>query len=220
MVVVTSLSYLVASVLFILGLKKLGSPKTARQGNLYAMIGMLIAIVVTLFDQNILDFTYIIAGVIIGSAIGAVAAKKVEMTAMPQMVALFNGFGGIASTFVAFSEYVHTGGHYAMNVSITLVLSLLIGTVTFTGSMIAFAKLQGLMRGGQCSAGSGCYCTWCVLCTRSVTNGSFVDRNRHLCSTWCDNRYPDRRGGYAGSDFTAKLILRSGGSCDRFCSFQ
>jgi NAD(P) transhydrogenase subunit beta len=147
MVVVTSLSYLVASVLFILGLKKLGSPKTARQGNLYAMIGMLIAIVVTLFDQNILDFTYIIAGVIIGSAIGAVAAKKVEMTAMPQMVALFNGFGGIASTFVAFSEYVHTGGHYAMNVSITLVLSLLIGTVTFTGSMIAFAKLQGIMRG-------------------------------------------------------------------------
>ena len=147
MITITILSYLVAAVFFILGLKKLGSTKTARRGNLYAMIAMLIAIVVTLLDQGILDFTYIIAGVIIGSLIGAIAAKKVEMTAMPQMVALFNGFGGIASTFVAFSEYVHTSGQFDPNISITLVLSLLIGTVTFTGSMIAFAKLQGIMRG-------------------------------------------------------------------------
>ena len=147
MITITNLSYLVAAIFFILGLKELGSPKTARRGNLYAMIGMLIAIVVTLLDRGILDFTYIIAGVIIGSLIGAVAAKKVEMTAMPQMVALFNGFGGIASTFVAFGEYVHTGGQFETNVRVTLVLSLLIGTVTFTGSMIAFAKLQGIMRG-------------------------------------------------------------------------
>ena len=147
MITITNLSYLVAAIFFILGLKELGSPKTARRGNLYAMIGMLIAIVVTLLDRGILDFTYIIAGIIIGSLIGAVAAKKVEMTAMPQMVALFNGFGGIASTFVAFGEYVHTGGQFETNVRVTLVLSLLIGTVTFTGSMIAFAKLQGIMRG-------------------------------------------------------------------------
>lgn len=147
MITITNLSYLVAAVFFILGLKKLGSPKTARRGNLYAMIAMLIAIVVTLLDQGILDFTYVIAGVIIGSLIGAIAAKKVEMTAMPQMVALFNGFGGIASTFVAFGEYVHTDSQFDSNISITLVLSLLIGTVTFTGSMIAFAKLQGIMRG-------------------------------------------------------------------------
>lgn len=147
MIAITNLTYLVAAIFFILGLKRLGSPRTARRGNLYAMIGMLIAIVVTLLDQGILDFTYIIAGVIIGSSIGAVAAKKVEMTAMPQMVALFNGFGGIASTFVAFGEYVHSIDPFEINVSITLVLSLLIGTVTFTGSMIAFAKLQGIMRG-------------------------------------------------------------------------
>ncbi len=146
MITITNLTYLVAAIFFILGLKKLGSPRTARRGNLYAMIGMLIAIVVTLLDQDILDFTYIIAGVIIGSLIGAVAAKKVEMTAMPQMVALFNGFGGIASTFVAFGEYVHSSGPFEINISITLVLSLLIGTVTFTGSIIAFAKLQGIMR--------------------------------------------------------------------------
>ena len=147
MVTITNLVYLLAAVLFILGLKNLGSPKTARRGNLLAMLGMLLAIVVTLLDKNILDYTYIIAGMVIGAAIGAIAAKKVEMTQMPQMVALFNGFGGIASAFVAYSEYIRAGAVLNMDTSITLVLSLLIGMVTFTGSMIAFAKLQGLMSG-------------------------------------------------------------------------
>ena len=145
---VTNVVYLIASVLFILGLKKLGSPKTARQGNVYSMLGMLLAIVITLLDREIIDFTYIIAGLLVGSVIGAIAAKKVEMTQMPQMVALFNGFGGIASTFVAYAEFVNTkhlvGG---TDVVVSLVLSLLIGTVTFTGSMIAFLKLQGWMPG-------------------------------------------------------------------------
>ncbi len=140
--------YLIASVLFILGLMKLSSPKTARVGNAYAMLGMFLAIVVTLFDHHIIDFTYIIAGIIIGGAIGAVAAKKVEMTQMPQMVALFNGFGGIASTFVAYAEYVNTNHMVGTtDVVISLILSLLIGTVTFTGSMVAFMKLQGIMPG-------------------------------------------------------------------------
>ena len=148
MVTITNLVYLIAAVLFILGLKNLGSPKTARRGNLMALLGMLLAIVITLFDRNILDFTYIIAGLIIGTAIGAYAAKTVEMTQMPQMVALFNGFGGLASALVGMAEYVHHGGaHFTLDVSITLVLSLLIGTVTFTGSVIAYAKLQGIMRG-------------------------------------------------------------------------
>jgi len=143
---ITKIAYLVASVMFILGLKKLSSPKTARTGNFYALIGMLIAIVVTLMDQNILDFTYIIVGIIVGGLIGAVAAKKVAMTDMPQMVALFNGFGGIASTFVAYSEYVKSAGAVGPNdVVISMILSLLIGTVTFTGSLIAFLKLQGWM---------------------------------------------------------------------------
>lgn len=146
--VLANVIYLIASVLFILGLMKLSSPKTARVGNLYAMLGMFLAIVITLLDKHIIDFTYIIAGIIIGGAIGAIAAKKVEMTQMPQMVALFNGFGGIASTFVAYAEYVNTnhtvGG---TDVVISLILSLLIGTVTFTGSMVAFLKLQGIMPG-------------------------------------------------------------------------
>lgn len=146
---ITKIVYLLASVMFILGLKKLSSPKTARTGNFYALVGMLLAIAVTLLDQGILDFTYIIAGIIIGGLIGAISAKKVAMTDMPQMVALFNGFGGIASTFVAYAEYIKMSSENGVvgtnDVLISMILSLLIGTVTFTGSLIAFLKLQGWM---------------------------------------------------------------------------
>ncbi|MCI0514874.1 NAD(P)(+) transhydrogenase (Re/Si-specific) subunit beta [candidate division KSB1 bacterium] len=143
--ITTQLVYLIAAVLFIFGLKELSSPKTARRGNLIALLGMLLAIVITLWDKKIIDFTYIIAGIIIGSAIGAITAKKVQMTAMPQMVALFNGFGGGASVFVAFAEFLSTTSTtYSI---VTTILSVLIGSVTFTGSLIAFAKLQGIMRG-------------------------------------------------------------------------
>jgi len=149
--IITNFAYLLASVLFILGLKNLGSPKTARKGNQLAMLAMLIAIVVTLLDQQIVSFTYIIVGLIVGSLIGVIAAKRVQMTEMPQMVALFNGFGGGASTLVATSEYFGKmsvlGANVEINVLATVALSILIGTVTFTGSLIAFAKLQGIMKG-------------------------------------------------------------------------
>ena len=148
---ITNVVYLLASILFILGLKKLSSPKTARMGNTYSLVGMLLAIVITLLDQGILDYTYIIAGMIIGAAIGGIAAKKVEMTNMPQLVALFNGFGGVASTFVAYAEYSNqisqAGIIGSTDIVVSMILSLLIGTVTLTGSLIAFAKLQGIMRG-------------------------------------------------------------------------
>jgi NAD(P) transhydrogenase subunit beta len=141
-----NLFYLVSAVFFVLGLKNLSSAKTARKGNLLAAIGMAIAIIVTLLNKQILDFTYIIAGIVVGGAIGAVSAKRVQMTAMPQMVAIFNGFGGGASALVAVAEYFRMTGSPEISVSVTLVLSLLIGTVTLTGSYIAFAKLQGFMR--------------------------------------------------------------------------
>jgi len=145
---VANICYLISSALFIVGLKKLGSPKTARQGNLLAMIAMAIAVIVTLLDKQILDYTYIIAGIVIGSAIGAIAAKKVEMTSIPQMVAIFNGFGGAASAFVAFAEYLKPSTAVPeLDIIITIILSILIGSVTFSGSIIAFAKLQGLMSG-------------------------------------------------------------------------
>ncbi|MFQ5965569.1 MAG: NAD(P)(+) transhydrogenase (Re/Si-specific) subunit beta [Candidatus Scalinduaceae bacterium] len=143
---ITTIAYLLSSILFILGLKNLSSPKTARRGNLFAMSGMLIAIVVTLTKNEIIDFTFIIVGLIIGSAIGAVIAKKVQMTAMPQMVALFNGLGGGASAFVALAEYYRITGELQYDLIISLVLSLFIGSLTLTGSLVACGKLQGLVK--------------------------------------------------------------------------
>lgn len=147
MEITTNLAYLVSASLFIFGLRGLSSPKTARRGNRLAASGMLIAVVATLLNKQILDFTYIIAGVIIGSTIGAISARRVPMTAMPQMVAIYNGFGGGASALVATAEFLRTTEQFPLDVSTTLVLSLLIGAVTLTGSAIAFSKLQGLLRG-------------------------------------------------------------------------
>ena len=147
MAIAKDILYLLAASLFILGIKKLGSPKTARRGNTYAMLAMLIAVVVTLVDKQILDFTYIIIGLVIGSLVGAIAAKKVQMTAMPEMVALFNSFGGGASALVAFAQYLLFTSAPGPFLLATVILSILIGTITFSGSMIAFSKLQGIMKG-------------------------------------------------------------------------
>jgi len=144
--IIITLAYLLSSILFILGLKKLSSPKTARRGNQLAMTAMLIAIVVTLTKNEILDFTLIIVGLIIGSAIGAIIARKVQMTAVPQMVALFNGLGGCASALVALAEYNRLAGDLRIDVIISMVISLFIGAVTFTGSLVAFGKLQGVVK--------------------------------------------------------------------------
>jgi NAD(P) transhydrogenase subunit beta len=144
------LAYLVAAVLFILGLRNLSSPKTAPLGNILAAIGMLIAIVATMLVQDVVSYGMVIAGLAVGGAIGAVAATRIEMTAMPQMVALLNGFGGAASALVAGAEVVsaaEAGMAPGGIVPIAMVLSVLIGSVTLTGSLIAFAKLQELMGG-------------------------------------------------------------------------
>ncbi len=144
---VIDITYLISSIFFIFGIKRLSSPKTARQGNLYAAIGMLLAIVVTLLDQHVLTYEWIIIGIIVGSAIGAIMAVKVQMTGMPQMVGMLNGFGGGASTLVALSEYYKLSPNIPVNTGVAIILSLLIGGVTFTGSMIAFGKLQGWVTG-------------------------------------------------------------------------
>ncbi len=140
--------YLIAIVLFIIGLKKLSSPATARGGNQMAAVGMFLGIVVTLLDKEIVSFNLIIIGVIIGSLIGVITAKKVAMTAMPEMVAIFNGFGGGASVLVAVGEFVrHSPGFFGFNELLTIGLSILVGAVTFTGSFIAWGKLQGFVPG-------------------------------------------------------------------------
>jgi len=144
------LSYLVAASLFIVGLKQLGSPATARRGNSLAAVGMLLAVVVTLLDRQVLNYPMIIVGLSIGSVLGAIAAYKVEMTDMPQMVGLLNGLGGAASALVAIGEFwrlLSTGEPVSLDATITIILGVLIGGVTLTGSFVAFAKLQGLLPG-------------------------------------------------------------------------
>jgi len=161
---VVNLIYLAAAILFILGIKGLTRPKTAVRGNLLSATGMFIAVVVTLFDRSIISYEYIIAGILLGSIIGAVVAVKIQMTSMPQLVAILNGFGGGSSVIIAVAEYytkigaaptellgalsVNPFGPGALGIIAILAIALtaLIGAVTFTGSMVAFAKLQELMK--------------------------------------------------------------------------
>jgi len=141
-----NLAYLVASVLFILGLKGLGHPRTAVRGNAWSAVGMLIAVVATLLDRQILGFGWILAGLVIGSALGAALAVRTPMTGMPQMVALLNGFGGGASVLVAGAALIEAVGIAERPVTLTLTvatgLSGLIGAVTLLGSLVAWAKLE------------------------------------------------------------------------------
>ncbi|MCS5543671.1 MAG: NAD(P)(+) transhydrogenase (Re/Si-specific) subunit beta [SAR86 cluster bacterium] len=144
--ILVNFSYILSSMFFIFGLKMLGSPETARRGNLLSSTGMFLAVIVTLLDQSILDFTWIIVGVLIGASIGFFASTLIKMTAMPEMVALFNGFGGIASLLVGTSEYL-TGFNVNSATFVAIYLTVLIGGVTFTGSLIAWGKLSEVIDG-------------------------------------------------------------------------
>ena len=142
---IIQLGYVVAAGLFIFGLKMLGSPDTARKGNGISAIGMLVAIVAALLDQGIVQFEYILGGMVVGGTIGAVAARTVAMTSMPEMVALFNGVGGAASGLVGLSALSLDASSFTY---ITIILSILIGGVTFTGSLIAYGKLSETIGSG------------------------------------------------------------------------
>jgi NAD(P) transhydrogenase subunit beta len=143
--------YLIASVLFIIGIKMMNKTKEARSGNLVSSVGMLIAIIATLLQINIVSITEILACMAIGSAIGLYYAYKVEMTKIPEMVSLFNGFGGLASVAVAVSDFWLktnvTMVQMGIIITISIVLSVFIGAITFTGSMVAFLKLNGKVTG-------------------------------------------------------------------------
>jgi len=139
-------AYIVSAALFIFGLKQLGSPATARRGNMISSIGMLIAIVAGLLDQGIVEYQWIVLGIVIGTVIGGAAARLVQMTAMPEMVALFNGFGGMASLLVGWAALTTASSTFTL---VTIILSVLIGGVTFTGSMIAYGKLSETIGSGS-----------------------------------------------------------------------
>src|SRR3954454_14289032 len=147
--------YIVAFALFIYGLHLLNHPRTAKRGNAVAAVGMAIAVIATLLIDEVGNYGLIIVGIAIGTAVGVPAARNVQMTAMPQMVALFNGVGGGAIALIAWSEFRHTNGYSgeATYIAIFSLFSGIIGSVSFWGSNIAFAKLQELLPGGPISIG-------------------------------------------------------------------
>jgi H+-translocating NAD(P) transhydrogenase subunit beta len=153
---IANLLYLLAAVLFILGLKGLTHPRSAPKGNRLGAIGMLIAVITVLVAETGLNWGAVLAGLVVGGGIGTFMAQRVQMTAMPQLVALFNGFGGAASLLVAAAALTMAAaaGAAARQMQIAALASALIGAVTLAGSLVAFAKLQGLVRktlrfGGQ-----------------------------------------------------------------------
>ena len=147
-------AYLIASVLFILALRGLSSPETARQGNVFGMTGMVIAIVTTLADPGVVSFSMILLGMLIGGSIGTFVAIRIKMTALPQLVAAFHSLVGMAAVFVAAAAFYNPEAYDIGKVGdiftasiIEMSLGLVIGAITFSGSVIAFAKLQGIMSG-------------------------------------------------------------------------
>lgn len=150
MEILINLGYLAAAVLFIFGIKGMTTPKTAVRGNQMSAIGMLVAVIAALLDHNVVRFEYIIIGLLVGGAIGALIAKKVAMTDMPEMVASLNGIGGGASLLVAAANYLESQklaemGQFTASYdwSLAVILSILIGAVTLTGSFVAVGKLKG-----------------------------------------------------------------------------
>ncbi|HEX6533178.1 MAG TPA: NAD(P)(+) transhydrogenase (Re/Si-specific) subunit beta [Gemmatimonadaceae bacterium] len=146
---IIAVAYIVASVLFIFGLKRLSSPATARSGNQLAAVGMAIALGVTLLDRQIISFWELGLGIAIGAAVGIYFARTVQMTAMPQMVALFNGMGGATAALVSLAEYLRLASEASVGAgeSASVVAGTAIGAISFTGSLIAFGKLQELLSG-------------------------------------------------------------------------
>ena len=151
----TAIFYLISAIFFILALKGLSHPESARNGNALGIIGMVVAIITTLFNKNVLSYELIILGIIIGGAIGTFIALKIEMTALPQLVAAFHSLVGLAAVFVATSAFyspqsygiVDEAGLIFSSSLVEMSLGVAIGAITFTGSIIAFLKLQGLVSG-------------------------------------------------------------------------
>jgi NAD(P) transhydrogenase subunit beta len=151
--VATFLAYLAAAALFIIGIRRLRKPETARSGNTLAAFGMTIALIATLFVIDFRGLLLIGAAALLGAVIGAISAQRVKMTAMPQMVAAYNGVGGGAAALTALSEFYHmeTGSHESVVAAITVPLTILIGSVSFAGSAVAFSKLQEVAFTGSVS---------------------------------------------------------------------
>ena len=174
--VAVNLAYIVAAVLFVLGLKMLGSPDTARRGNALSAAGMLIAIVVTLLSRGIVELHWIAIAAVAGAVVGALAARLVAMTAMPEMVALFNGSGGIASLLVGWAALfaVPDGASVSAFTATTVFLSVMIGGVTFSGSLVAWGKLAEVLPSGAVTFGGQRFINGALLLALLVCGVLFI----------------------------------------------
>ena len=144
--ILINLVYIISAILFVFGLKMLTSQATARKGNLLSALGMFLAVIMTLLSQGIIDYKWVAVGIIVGSIIGAFSARLVAMTQMPQMVALFNGSGGLASLLVGWTTY-HSMATFDLFTTTTIFLAVLIGGIAFSGSMVAWGKLATYITG-------------------------------------------------------------------------
>lgn len=179
-----NLTYIAAAILFVFGIKMLGKAETARRGNFISAIGMLLAVLVTLLAKG-LDYRLVLGGLAVGTAIGYIAAKRVQMTGMPELVALFNGFGGLASLLVGWAEFqrehalagsADTGpimDHFTASVT---VMAILIGGITFTGSLYAWGKLSGKL-GGKALTFSGQKAFNAIIALGILTTGVIFSLN-------------------------------------------
>ena len=237
-----NLAYLLSAVLFIVGLKRLSSPATARSGNMMGATGMLIAVLVTLIDREALDYAQIAAGMVIGAGAGAVLARTIKMTAMPQMVAIFNGLGGGASALVASGEFhklTSDAADVGADVGVTIMLGTFIGAVTLSGSFIAFGKLQDIVSGRAISSpvikalnpilfltalGLGGYLVVLLLERLGASMAEVMPLFLGLVvvslALGSPAGHADRRSGHAGGDSAAELVLRTGCRSRRFRAGQ
>lgn len=178
------LAYLVAASLFILGIKGMTKPRTAVRGNQLSALGMFIAVVVTLFDKSILSYEWIIAGILVGSVIGGIMAVKIQVTAMPQMVALLNGFGGGASLFIALANFIDPESATHTVALVSIAATVLIGGVTLSGSFIAFGKLQELISGNPIRVPGNKLINAALLIAALVLSGMLVAEPHNLTNVY------------------------------------
>ena len=174
-----NLVYVLSAVAFILGFKLMGSAETARKGNIISGVGMLAAILVTLMDAEVVRYEYLLGGALIGTAIGLLFAYRTPMTGMPQMVGLLNGFGGIASFFVAWSEFHAHNAQMNLGMGLITWLAAFIGMLTFSGSMIAWAKLEEKFISGKSITYNGQQFVTMLILVLLVASGVLFAINVH-----------------------------------------
>ena len=229
----TAISYLISGIFFILALKGLSHPESARNGNIMGIIGMIIAVLTTLFNPNVLSYKMIVIGLLIGGAVGTYIALKIEMTALPQLVAAFHSLVGLAAVFVATSAFyapesygiVSDNGSIFPASLVEMSIGVAIGAITFTGSIIAFLKLQGLVSGAPTTFFGQHFLNLLIFISLIVLTVMFTIESstntfwiivRFIIIAWYFINNPNRRGRYAGSCINVKFIFRLGSGGNRF----